>query len=473
MKSKLTLILLSFVLFLGANAQSITTLTLENVITLAVENNQTLMFSEYDRLAAHSNLKMSKQAFAPSVNGSVSNTYDFGNVLDNLSFSTTSNRVSLFARIDVNMTLFQGMKNWSNLRQNEANLKSIEYYWEDMKNDVMSNATLFFLQVLLDKENIKITDSRIKQFESQLEQNEKRYTAGIITEGAVLAIKAQLSGEKVNYINQTNQYNKDMLNLVQYLNLDPYQVYEIQEPETENVRIDGDQSPIAGIFEYAMANHPGIKSKEMSIIATEYSLKNSKASYYPTLSAGANMSSWYSSNNRSVIPTTDTLTSSFEIGPDTFDFSLPVSSFSQGDPLGFGSQLKNNITQTVSLNLSIPIYNKRQVKTAVEQTQLNLDRARLNYEIEKNTAVKEIQQAYLDVQAAQASYNAGKEQLESTSKNLNYAQKKMDSGLISFYEYLESINAKTQAEVSLNQSKYSYIFKLKVLDLYQGKPIKF
>jgi outer membrane protein len=86
---------------------------------------------------------------------------------------------------------------------------------------------------------------------------------------------------------------------------------------------------------------------------------------------------------------------------------------------------------------------------------------------------KNIAQAYANAKAGLDKYNATRSSVDAASESFKYAQQKFNAGVISAFDFSTSKNRLYAAESNLLQAKYDYVFKLKVLDYYQGKPLGF
>jgi len=446
--------LLFLFLALGLSGFSQMDLSLGKCIDFALRNNIGLRQVQNQQKIAVLNQRQSMQDFLPDLNARVGFNRDFGSIVDNLALQRTSGRNSSNASLFSNLTLFSGLSKINTMKQRKAELKASEYAIDKTKNDLKLNVLLYFFQVIFDQENLEITENRKELISKQLEKTKKQLEAGLITKGALLVLQSQFSTESLNLLNQENLLSKDVLTLVQFLDLDPREKYQILSPVIQGVNIDGILPGIDQIYKSAIENMPEMKEQEMNILASEYALKVSRSYYYPSLSFSGSIASWYSSGNKEILG---------------YDPVFPFEAITED--ISLGQQYSDNFYQAIALSLNIPIFNKYKTKQGIEISKINEHTTRLNYENQKNLLIKKIQLAYLDATSSYGRYQATQEQLKSVIESFNYADSKFSAGLIDFYTYLESLNNKTKAELEMVQSKYDYILKVKVLDLYQGKPL--
>jgi len=139
----------------------------------------------------------------------------------------------------------------------------------------------------------------------------------------------------------------------------------------------------------------------------------------------------------------------------------------------FSKQFNNNFNRSVGITINIPLFNGLQTHTAIKNAELNLQNSRFSQDLAKQNLYKTITQAYANAKAALNKYTASKSSVEAAGESFKYAQQKYDAGTINAFEYSSAKNRLTSAESTLSQSKFDYLFKLKVLDYYQGKPLQF
>ncbi|MFP4046312.1 MAG: TolC family protein, partial [Bacteroidales bacterium] len=137
----------------------------------------------------------------------------------------------------------------------------------------------------------------------------------------------------------------------------------------------------------------------------------------------------------------------------------------------FFNQLEDNANTSVMLNLSIPIFNGWQTRNRISNAKVSVLNAQYQLEDTKNRLYKEIQDAYSDALAAWKRYIASERTVESMEESFKYTKQKFEVGMVNSVEYNTAKNDLTKAESDLLQAKYEYIFKSRILDFYQGKPL--
>ena len=218
---------------------------------------------------------------------------------------------------------------------------------------------------------------------------------------------------------------------------------------------------------------PEIISAALKTNASEVGVNIAQSLDYPKLSLGGALKSAFSSAGSQY---SSTIVTNPEIGylqsnPNEKVIGLVPQTIVQKQNYPFGNQLKDNFGQILSLSLSVPIFNNYQGKYGIEKAKINLQSAKLNEESVKIQLRKTIEQAYTDLNAAVKNYAAAKEGYRSEEKAYNDMEKKYNLGLITATDFLIEKNNFEKSSLALVQAKYNYIFSVKILDFYQGKPI--
>jgi outer membrane protein len=138
---------------------------------------------------------------------------------------------------------------------------------------------------------------------------------------------------------------------------------------------------------------------------------------------------------------------------------------------GFLPQVRDNVGKQLSFNLNIPILNGWQARTNVQRSVIGVKQAELRAEQTRLQLRQNVQQAYADAQAAYRRYVSSKRQVEALGTAYRNSEIRFNNGLMNGTDFNIAKNNLSAAESSMIQAKYEYIFRRKVLDFYQGKPL--
>jgi outer membrane protein len=276
----------------------------------------------------------------------------------------------------------------------------------------------------------------------------------------------------VNVTTADNNYQLSMLNLKQLMNLDSVTNFTIVKP---NIEVQPEQllnSNVMFIYETALKNQPGIKSGAYSILSADKTYAASKGKISPTISITASMGTGTSGLAKDV---TGVKYSGYQLSGLTNKGDSVYSPITElvTKPKPFMDQFNSNVNKSIGFTLTIPLFNGLQTTTSIKNAKINTMNARFSQDLRKQNLYKTIVQAYANAKAALNKYSATKASVTAASESFKYAQQKFNAGVINAFDFSTAKNRQFAAESNLLQSKYDYIFKLKVLDYYQGIPLGF
>jgi outer membrane protein len=149
----------------------------------------------------------------------------------------------------------------------------------------------------------------------------------------------------------------------------------------------------------------------------------------------------------------------------------PISTGTSQEVVPFQHQISENFNRSIGLSLTIPLFNGWQTHTNIQKAQIALKNADLNVQLQELQLRKTIQQAFADANAALIKYTATVKTVEATQESFKYTDNKFNVGLLNSLDFNDAKNKLIKAQSDLLQAKYDYIFKVKVLEFYQGKPL--
>ena len=139
----------------------------------------------------------------------------------------------------------------------------------------------------------------------------------------------------------------------------------------------------------------------------------------------------------------------------------------------FGTQIKNNFSQYIGLNLNIPIFNRFSTRNRINSARIDRENQQLKLENVKKTLYKEIQQVYYNAIAAQAKYESSEAARQSGADAFRLAQAKYENGKANITEFNEAKNRFLKSESDLVQARYEYLYQTTLLNFYRGKELNF
>ncbi len=421
------------------NAQ-VTSWKLEDCINYALDKNIQVKKAE---LTNSQNKLYSDQAQAnrlPSLNAAASQNFNWSKEFDATSGtygSQTSSNNSNYS-LNSNVVLFSGSKLSNKIKMASIDLESGHYYSELVKESVGINILNAYLQVLYSNENVKNAKKQVETTTEQLALAKERMDQGVISMADYLQIKSELANEKSTLASAGSQLTINKVTLMQLMELPVDKNFEISTPNLDSLLLKSEQPDAQQIYNLALGIKPQIRNAELNKESAGLNVQVAKADYLPSLSLGAGLSTGYASLN--------TLSD-------------------------YKAQVSNKLNPSVGLTLSIPIFQKNQVRTNVSLARIAVSNAELDEINTKNSLRKEIEQACADVDKAKSEYAAAIEQMQSSKESYDVTDEKFKVGLLNSVDFLVQKTNLITSESNLLQSKFSLIFGYKVLDFYKGIPL--
>ena len=425
--------------------------TLERCISYAIENNIQLKQSALQVESSKYDKTQSLAQMFPNLNASTGFNTNFGRNIDPGTNQFVNEEVqSNNFRVGSNVTLFNGLRLLNTFKQSQLDLLAAEYDLQGLSNDISMNIATAFMQVMFNEELLYVAQEQVTISSEQLGRTQKLVEAGSLPEGNLFDVEAQLASNELQVINAENALSASILALKQILNLPASESFRIKRPEVDFPLNGLEGRTVGTVYDHALNNWPQIKARETNLESARKSEKIAFATYTPTLSASASVSTFYSSAFQ-------------EFDQTTFEFS----------DVPYPDQLDRNLSESIGINLSIPIFNGLSSRTSVKQARLGRINAELQLQDQKNQLYSSVQQAYNDASAAKRQFDASDKSLKATERAFEYAEQRYEVGMMNSLEFNTASNNLARVRSELLRAKYDYIFKMKVLDFYQGKPITF
>jgi outer membrane protein len=452
--------------------------SLEKCIAYAIENNIQVKQQQLLQETNEQNLVQSKASLAPNLNAGATHGYNWGQTIDRFTNQFATERVrtnNLF--ISSNVNVFNGFQSVNTIKQNKLNWLASQQDVEKIKNDISLNVANAYLQILFNNENAKIAEAQMNVTKLQVERVNILFDAGTVAKSNLLDLESQLATEELNLVMAQNTAQLSILSLTQLLQLPIEQTntFKIVEPPINNLDATDIAVSAEEIYNIALLQQPQIKSAEYNAKSADKSLDIARGARSPSISLSGSLGSGYSGAS---LEGAGDLVNFGRIPLGVVDGSNQIVN-SLEDQLGysdfrtkpFTNQIDDNVNKSVSLSLNIPIFNGLFAKTSVARARINMENAVLNMQSAKNQLLQDVQSAHLNAQAAYKKYIAATKATDAAKESFGYAQIRYDQKIINSVDYINSKNISTNAEVELIKAKYEYVFRTKILDFYQSKPI--
>ncbi|MEM8928475.1 MAG: TolC family protein [Bacteroidota bacterium] len=460
MKSKVLIGVLFCAVF-SMNAQ-LKKWTLEECVTYAIENNLTIEQFELDLENAEIDKSDAFGNLLPDLNGSTSISETSGLVVDPNSNTNVSGTIFAVApSLTTNLTVFDGLRNINRVKRAKLNAISNQYRLDDLKDDIRLQVAQFYLDVLSNKEQLKVARAQYAVTEQDLKRTKELVESGVVPRGDLLEIEATAASQEQQIVNNEALVIISRISLAQLLQITDYDNFDVADESFDVPPSDILDNSAKVIFDKALGFRNDIKLAETNIELAEKDVKIARGVLYPTVTAFFNYNTFYSDQF------------SIDLDPDT---GQPILDPDTGLPLFFRDrfidQLWLNDGIRYGFQANIPVFNGWSARNGVRRAKIDLKRSELQMEQTKLELETAINQAYVDVKTFSKAYEAAEKNLEAREVAYQYQKDRFDVGLLNAFDFGQSQARLDDARANVIQSKYNYIFRLKILEFYFGIPIR-
>ncbi|WP_296618266.1 TolC family protein [Marivirga sp.] len=453
--------------------------SLQKCVDYALENNLQVKQSELDVENAEINLFGSKMSNLPGVNGSLGLNTSTGRSIDPFTNTIIDRGInSQNAGLNASLPLFDGGQRYNSIKRDQFGQLAAKKDLESVENDITLNVVTFYTNILFNKELLETAKLRLETTESQENRVAKQVEMGALAQADLLQIRQQKANDELEVVRAENNLDISYLLLKQALQIPADQAFDIEIPVLPEPTVSELMESSSNVYKYALQNQPVIKAAEYRKEGAVKGIGVARSGYYPSLSLNAGIGTNYSNAAPEQFPVLGseniTITRPIGVVENTGELVITQqevpSEFTENT---YWNQLDFNQRRFVGLSLNIPIFNRFQVKNNVQQAIIRHKRTEYQLTSAKNQLQQTIEQAYLDVKAAAKSYEALKNSFEASELSFNNAEQRIEFGAIDAVQFTQIKNDFERVKSDLIRAKYDYIFKLKVLDFYQGKPLNF
>lgn len=441
---KLYFIIASFLFLQFSNAQEVSKTSvpkiwsLEECIAYAIENNIAVKDALLNTNIAEVNYDRAKSSRLPNLFGNATQNFSNGNSIDPITSDFVSDQIySTNLGLNSSMILFQGNQINNDIKQRELLLEQSSYIEEIAKNDIVISILDTYLQSLYSKESIGIAENNLVASEKEVLRSKARLDAGEIALNDYTEAQSQAATNKYNVIAAKNNYQQNIIDLKQLLELPPTHEMEVETID-ENIDLINLELNKMAIYNRALSYLPEIKASSLNIAVNEKELDIAKGGYLPTLSLIGSTGTGYTSIRDNI----------------------------------FSDQFNVNFNQRIGVSLNIPIFNRNQTKAAVNTATINIEKAQIQKQTSEKEVYRKVETAYQNALSTQEQVIAAEASKEAAEQSFKLAQKKYELGDLSTTDLVISQNTLTNAQQNYLQAKYLNILYHQLLQFYQGNDIK-
>ena len=450
------------------------TLSLPQAVAIAIRNNLTVANYTLTEQSARINYDQAWEYMLPTLNGSGGQSINFGRTISSTNNAYINSQYSGgSAGLSAGLTLFHGLELQNQLKQARYAHYASQTDLQWQKDQITLAVLLDYLQILSSRDQLRLAYEQAAIDSVTLDRELAQNKEGALTPISNLTdLQGQYAGDQINIATAVNTFESAKIALFSVLNVPYRRDVEYQNSVTAT-DINGYQTTSDSIFQHALEIIPAVKSAQYRVLQYQKALSVARGAYWPTVTFGASVSTnWTNSPSPSSSVITDST------------YSASSSQFANANGTGpiynkqyngynvypkWSDQFKNNRGESIGINVSIPILNGFQYRNNVRQAKLTLKSYQLQNTNVKYQLQQTVEQASQNMIAAYKQYKFVKQQADAYAESFRITNIRFTEGVITSDVYILSKAHVDQAQINLAAAKYSYIFRSKVLDYYQGK----
>ena len=420
--------------------------TLQECLDYALSNNIQLQQKKVTAASNHEDVLQSKSALFPSLSFSTNQNASWRPFaestinLTNGSMTTNNNSVSFNGSygINANWTVWNGNRNTNTIKQNILTEQMAELAVEQQANTIQEQIAQLYVQILYETEAVKVLEEIMKASVMQRDRAQTMVDVGSLAKVDLVQLEAQVNQDLYSIAQTQSQLANYKLQLKQLLEIHDDEPFNVVIPEVDEEHILSIIPNKQAVYNAALENRPEIQSSKLNIESSEIAIASARAGYMPTVSLTASMGS----------------------------------STSSGQDINFFKQVKNNLSNSLGLSVSVPLFDNHQARTNIRKAKYALQTSELNLQEQQKQLYSTIENYWLNTTTSRQQYIYAKANVNSMQESYDLVSEQFNLGLKNIVELTTGKNNLLQAQQQLLQTKYTALLNSAMLNFYAGENIK-
>ena len=421
--------------------------TMQQCIDYALENNITLQKSKLTKESATEDLKGAKAALLPTLNASTNQSLGYQpwkdtgmSYVTNGTVNTKVDKTSYNGSYSLSgqWTVWNGNKNYNTIKLDRLAEEVADLQVQEAANSIQERIAQIYAQILYLDENVSVNEQMLETSVKNEERGKEMVAVGKMSKADLAQLSAQRANDEYAIVEAKSQLMNYKLQLKQLLEITDEERFDVVIPEISEDLILAPIPEMQTVYEQALLNRPEIERSQLAIKKSGVSVAIAKAGWLPSVNLTGG-----------VTTSTNSLSGN-----------------------GWGSQMKSNMTSSLGLGVTVPIYDGRSTKTSVNKAKIQQLQAQLDLQDQQKTLYSDIQQYWLNAWTNQEKYLAAKSSVASAQESYDLLSEQFRLGLKNIVELMTGKDNLLSAQQSQLQSKYLAIYNQQMLEFYQNGVIK-
>ena len=441
------LLFISVMLLTGSVAMAQKQWTLQDCIDYAMANNITLQKSKLQKESATEDLKGAKAALLPTLSASTNQSLGYQPWKDtgmayvtNGTVNTKVDKTSYNGSYSLSgqWTVWNGNRNINTVKLDQFSEEQAELQAQETANSIQERIAQIYSQILYLAENVKVNEQMLETSLKNEERGQEMLNVGKMSKADLAQLSAQRANDEYSIVEAKSQLMNYKLQLKQLLEITDNEQFDVAIPEIGDDQVLAQIPEMQTVYEQALLSRPEIERLQLAIKSSDVSVSIAKAGWMPSVNL-------------------------------TGGITTSTNSLSGTD---WGAQIKSNVNTSLGVGVTMPIYDGRSTKTAVNKAKISQLQAQLNLQDQQKTLYSDIQQYWLNAWTNQQKYQAAKSSVESAQQSYDLLSEQFRLGLKNIVELMTGKDNLLSAQQNQLQSKYLALYNQQMLEFYQSGEIK-
>lgn len=421
--------------------------SLRDCIDYALANNIQLQKAKIKEYSALEDVKQSQAALLPSLNLSTSQNVNYtpwpqqgratvadGYVQSSVDKVYYNGSYSLSG----NWTVWNGNKNRNNVKLNKVAAEQARLDSATTANNVLEQIAQLYVQILYSNEAIAVTKESLKTSRTNEQRGKTMVEVGKMSKADLAQLTAQRAQDEYAIVEAESNLRNYKRQLKELLQITSDEEFDVAVPSTTDDMALEAVPALNDVYAASLEQRPEIKNAKLGIESSDLGIKVAKAGRMPTVSLNAGV----------------------------------MTSTSSMSDNAWGTQMKNNFSLGGGVTVSIPLFDNRQTKTAINKAKLQKQSYLLDLQDKQTTLYSTIENYWLQAVTNQNKFKAARVSTESAQASYELLSEQFKQGLKNTVELMTGKTNLLQAQQNELQSKYLAILNLNMLEFYQTGNIK-
>lgn len=421
--------------------------SLKDCIDYALANNIQLQKAKVQQLSALEDIKQSQSALLPSLSLSTSQNVSYNPWPEQGSAMIAGNKVQADVKkvyyngsysLSGNWTVWNGGQNTNTVKLNKLAAEQARLDSAVTANNVLEQIAQLYVQILYSDEAISVTKESLKTSQANEERGKTMVSVGKMSKADLAQLTAQRAEDEYSIVEAESNLRNYKRQLKQLLQIADNDEFDVVIPSTTDEMALKYVPALNDVYAASLTQRPEIQNAKLGIESSDLSVKIAKAGKLPTVGLNAGLSTSTTSMNSN----------------------------------GWGNQMKNNFTVGGGVTVSIPLFDNRKTKTAVNKAMLQKENYMLDLQDKQTTLYSTVENYWLQAVTNQNKFKAARVSTESAQASYELLSEQFNLGLKNIVELMTGKTHLLQAQQNELQSKYLAILNLNMLDFYRTGEIK-